>query len=114
MGGAVLEPRRQEQDQAAVRSSEQFPLELQLVLAPAVARLWAHSTCVAPRLPRSGTALVRRRGQGARGQVLALLQQQELYQLGGAQQVLSGYFQHSEACPGLPLPSAQPREERWG
>lgn len=77
MGVVVLEPRRQERAQAAVHSSEQCPLELELVLAVAGAQQWAHSMCAAPRLSSSGAAPVERRGQGARGQVLAPLQQQE-------------------------------------
>lgn len=75
---AELEPKRQEKARTGVlSSSECCPLELELVQPVAGAQQWAHSTCAAPLLLSWEAAPVERRGQGAQGQVLAPVQQQE-------------------------------------
>lgn len=48
------------------------------------------------------------------GQGLARVLEQELPLRWGLQQVWIDYFQHTEACPGLLLPSVGTKEDSWG
>lgn len=55
-------------------------------------------------------------GERAQGQVQGLVPvlELELPLRWGLQQVWTDYFQHTEACPGWSLLSAETKEESWG